>query len=300
MIPTVVEGIQLSHNSLKNWNFNAGIFNRIAPRSTGKFYRIGQSFGQYPSGRNPDGTPSDYRDNTDSRFIGIAKAKWTVKPGLSLELTEYYIDQVFNTLHFIPAYQWQNNTQRTFKVSGEWVRQDRISDGGNSDPSKRYFSDKSANVFGVQVSTQRKTGWRMSYNRITSDGRFLFPREWGREFLFGFQKRERSEGSGDSHSIMLATNHTCQFGKAKLISEFSAAHHWRTDVSDPSLNKYAFPDYTHINADLFFTHSAVPNLRPEFLVTYKFSPDDLTENPNVVINKVDMWQINVIVNYRFN
>lgn len=45
--------------------------------------------------------------------------------------------------------------------------------------------------------------------------------------------------------------------------------------------------------------SFVKNLQPELLLTYKQANGDIPENSNLILNKADMLQINLIVNYNF-
>ena len=140
----------------------------------------------------------------------------------------------------------------------------------------------------------------MAYNRILPNGQFLSPREWGREDLFSFQKRERSEGSADNHALVL--NYKTDFSAAKnlnLTSILSVGKHWKPDVTNAILNKYAMPDYTHINLDIFFKLKKFKNLRPELLLTSKIDNGDIPDNPNFFFNKVDMFHLDLIVNYNF-
>ncbi|MEJ2006149.1 MAG: hypothetical protein P8X57_14565, partial [Cyclobacteriaceae bacterium] len=167
------------------------------------------------------------------------------------------------------------------------------------DVDLRYFTDKNSNVFGIKVSTRKKVGWRLAYNRITDQGRFLFPREWGREFLFTFQKRERSEGIRDGHTLLLGFTRPFIFGKNKLNTDVNIGRHWTPDVTNASANKYAMPDYCHINLDLSYQNENLRGFAPEILITHKASRNGNVENPNIQLNKVDMWHFSLILNYRF-
>jgi len=76
-------------------------------------------------------------------------------------------------------------------------------------------------------------------------------------------------------------------------------HQWKPSPADALRNKYALPGYTHINLDLTAESDLVKNLVPELLLTYKIGRNDFPENPAYILNKVDMFQINMVVNYRF-
>ena len=78
-----------------------------------------------------------------------------------------------------------------------------VGDGGNTIDSLRYFNQNSSDILGLKIGYKSKVGLlSLGYDRILPNGQFLSPREWGREDLFSFQKRERSEGSADNHALV--------------------------------------------------------------------------------------------------
>ncbi|ELR73455.1 hypothetical protein C900_04307 [Fulvivirga imtechensis AK7] len=296
MIPTLEQGLWYSFAPNK-YKVQLGVFNAIAPRSTGEFFDIGTSIGKYPVGRNPDGKESRYAGNTISDFIAMANMNASPDKNIDVELSNYYVDGIFNTIYVRPTIKLgQKDTQ----LSMEYVRQDRLGDGGNSRDSLRYFTDKNANVLGAQMTFRWNAAKiTIGYDHILPGGRFLFPREWGRELLFSFQKRERSEGSADNHALVLTYDQTFTINNDKLRTVFSAGHHWKPPVTDPADNKYAQPGYTHLNFDIFYTSEKLKHLQPELLLVYKIGQGDFPENPNFILNKVDMFQVNFVVNYNF-
>ncbi|WP_034888655.1 OprD family outer membrane porin [Gillisia sp. Hel_I_29] len=298
MIPTLAQGLLYTYNSPKNNKIQAGVFNQIAPRSTGEFYSIGESIGTYGVGRNNEGTESLYGGNTQSDYLAIINADFNLTQSTSVEFWNYYTDNVSNTLYIKPKYQ----VSKSFHIEAEWLHQNRINNGGNAIDSLSYFQSNSSDNFGIKAAYDwSNSSLSLSYNRITKKGQFVFPREWGREFLFSFQKRERSEGTGDNHALVLYYTNTLAFGKEKfnLKTIFSAGHQWKPSVLDPILNKYAVPDYTHINLDLFFDIKKWKNLKPELLFVGKFASGDFPDNPNFYLNKTDLFHVDLILNYNF-
>ncbi|XOV93963.1 MAG: OprD family outer membrane porin [Bacteroidota bacterium] len=293
MIPTLEQGIWYSFQPEKI-KIQFGLFNQIAPRSTSRFMGIGESIGKYPVGRNPDGSVSHYDGNTKSDYVALLNVNFNPFKNLEIEVWEYYIDNVFHSTYLKPTMKINEKTA----ISAEWLHQDKISNGGNAIDSLRYFADRSSNVLGLQFSQKIGDGKLMvSYNHILKGGRFIFPREWGREMLFSFQKRERSEGSANSHALVAYYDRN--FGDNEWRGIFSIGHHWKPDVTNPDDNKYAIPNYYHANLDLFWMPEKLKGLRPELLMTYKIGSGDFPENPNFILNKVDMFQVNFIVNFNF-
>ena len=295
MIPTLEQGLWYTYQQEKR-KLELGVFNRIAPRSASGFMPVGQSIGVYPVGRHTNGRPSQYAGATGSDFIALAHLSLPIREKLRLEAWNYYTDNVFNALYLKPEYQLGGK----LSIAAEWLHESRVGAGGNAVDSLRYFTDARADVLGVQLSTRAGKGkLSLGYDYILPQGRFLFPREWGREFLFSFQKRERTEGAANNHAAVLCYDRSFGTTASKWRSIISLGHHWKPPVTDAAANKYAQPDYTHVNLDLFWQSEKLKGLRPELLLTWKRGSGDFPENPNFVLNKVDMFQINMVVNYNF-
>ena len=295
MIPTLEQGLWYKYQP-KKWKLQLGVFNQIAPRSTSGFFDIGESMSKYPVGRHVDGSRSQYAGNTQSDFIALMNADFQISEKIKMEVWDYYVDNVFHAIHIKPTIKFNNKTS----VSTEWLHQDRVGNGGNNVDSLRYFVDNTSNILGLQVSQKIGKGkLSIGYDHILKGGRFLFPREWGREFLFSFQKRERSEGAANNHALVAYYDQT--FGKDKNTWRgiFSVGHHWKPDVTNAADNKYAHPNYMHVNLDIFWLPQNIKGLRPELLLTYKKATGDFPDNPNFILNKVDMFQVNFVVNYNF-
>lgn len=297
MIPTLEQGLWYTYSSENLDKLHFGVFNAIAPRSAGQFFNIGESIGKYPAGRNPDGTPSQYPDHTHADFVALLGAEINAGDHLVLKGWNYYTDNIFNTVYITPSFRLNDGGSQ---LTLEWLHQDRVGTGGNSMERQRYFSDESSNIIGAQWRMK----WKQSvvtigYDHILKGGRFLFPREWGRESLFSFQKRERSEGTANNHALLVSYDHTLKWSSHALQTILSVGHHWKPAVTDAEDNKYALPDYTQINLDLFYQSEETRRLKPELLLVYKASHGNFPENPNFLINKVDMFQVNFVVNYNF-
>ncbi|HEU4858180.1 MAG TPA: hypothetical protein VFT15_00020, partial [Chitinophagaceae bacterium] len=135
-------------------------------------------------------------------------------------------------------------------------------------------------------------------SRITNEGRFLFPREWGREPLFTFLPRERNEGLGDVNAI--SVNFFKSYFRQKLKAEISAGYYELPDVKDTRLNKYGLPSYYQFNLDLKYSFSNfLDGLSAELLYLYKMRNGNIYEDLRYVIHKTEMQQINIIINYNF-
>ncbi len=298
MIPTLEQGIWYSYKPSKKYVFEAAIFNEIAPRSTGEFYNIGESLGTYPVGRNPDRSPSGYGNkNSASSYLALLHGQWQVSNKLKVNIWDYHVDNIFNMLYVNPELKLDD---KGTSLGLQWVMQNKVGDGGNAIDSLRYFTDEQSHVLATRFQFKvQKATISLAYSHIFSGGRFLFPREWGRESLYSFQKRERSEGTANNHAVVLYYNNVWKLGNNKLNGIFSIGHHWKPSVTDAAANKYAIPDYTHFNLDFFFHSDKFKRLKPELLLTYKRGSGNIPENPNFIFNKVNLFITNFIINYNF-
>jgi hypothetical protein len=298
MIPTLVQGFWYKFKINQSNLLQIGVLNQIAPRSTGKYFGIGESIGTYPVGRNSAGGSSQYFGNTISDYIVVLNSNLKITDKLQINLWNQYVDNISNSFYLKPNLE----LNQSVSVAMEWLHQNKVGDGGNALDSLRYFTNNSSDILGLKFDYKWKSSSiSLAYNRILPHGQFVSPREWGREDLFSFQKRERSEGTADNHALVFYYNTTVPIvkDKAEIVSILSLGRHWKPSVLDAVLNKYALPDYTHLNLDLFFNFKKLKNLKPELIVTAKVANGDVPNNPNFFFNKVDMVHVDLILNYTF-
>jgi hypothetical protein len=144
-----------------------------------------------------------------------------------------------------------------------------------------------------------KWHYSVNYNRITAEGRYLFPREWGRDPFFTFMPRERNEGFGDVHAFVLKIENQ---GAASIFkkSGFSIGYFQLPDVKDFALNKYGLPSYLQANLDVRFQLSQLmQGLEGQLLLVCKYGIGEIYNNPKYQFNKVNMVLTNFVLNYNF-
>lgn len=300
MRPTVESGLWLESSTIKNTKIEAGWLWQISPRSTVRWYGIGESIGLYPKGLNPDGTGSGYPENLKSAGIGLLGITRQFGQKTKLQVWNQYVDHIFNTV-FAQADHIQglkNGHKLHFGL--QLTHQDALADGGNKDAAKTYFEKGSkSNAISLQSGWERG-GWlaMAAYTRVSSDGRFLAPREWGREPFYTFMSRERVEGSGDTHSITGRVR--WQAPNKRLRLEAAYGHFYLPDVKNTALNKYAFPAFKQFNLDMRYAFGgALEGLRAQLLYVRKNRIGEVYGNDKYVINKVNISHFNAILNFTF-
>jgi len=301
MIPTLEQGVYYHYKPSTNFKFTTSFITHIAPRSTSKFYSIDQSIGLYPVGKNADGTNSQYKGRLKSKGLWVTSLSYK-KNNWSVNVWNYYVDNIFNTFFIEPSLGFKTNKiKHVFSL--QYINQLKINNGGNKIENQTYFHDNSSNIIGLKYKMSLPKRWIISanFNHITNDGQFLFPREWGREFLFVFQKRERLEGVANTNAWMVDVKKIFQLKRGSLLSvKLGYGQYYRPNAKDFAHNKYAMPANDQLNLDVFFfANKTKQGLGIEYLMAYKSALGNTYNNQNFILNKVNMFSHNFVVHYRF-
>ncbi|MFN0081879.1 MAG: OprD family outer membrane porin [Ferruginibacter sp.] len=300
MRPTGVEGFWFEMNEVKKLKLEGGWLYAISPRGTTKLFDIGESIGVYPTGVNIDGTKSQHANNLTSKGVFLAAAHVELNKNVTLQGWNVFTENIFNTTMLQTDFSLPLKDNNTIFAAAQFIRQDAVSNGGNEDAAKTYFEKGGkAITFGAKAGWKNKQ-WEASsnYNRITADGRYLMPREWGREPFFTFLPRERNEGLGDVHAIMGKVNYNIP--KIRVKTSLAAGYYKLPDVKDYRLNKYGVPSYTQVNTDVRYAFNKVlKGLEAQLLVVGKLNSGETYNNKRFEINKVNMVLYNFVLNYHF-
>ncbi|MGV3530426.1 MAG: hypothetical protein ACO1OO_16100 [Flavisolibacter sp.] len=297
MNTTAVEALWADLGTGEN-KIYGGLITGISPRSTYQWYTVAESMGIYPQGVNTDGSPSAYDKQLSSKGIALVGFSKTFSPALKLGGWNQFVENIFNT-SMLQINATVKSGQSNMLGSIQFTHQQKVIKGGNAEIQKTYFQHKASNVLSAMSGWQMQ-GWDVSlnYTRIFKTGRFLMPREWGREPFFTFLPRERNEGLGDVNAYVIKAGYT--IAKTGIAASVQAGHFQLPDVNDAALNKYRMPSYRQLNASFrYASHLLNKGLDIQLLYVLKKSAAAFPENNSFVFNKVDMSLYNVIVNFSF-
>jgi hypothetical protein len=182
----------------------------------------------------------------------------------------------------------------------QFIHTSKVGNGGNATLAKRYMQQDVATTFGGTFGWENKA-WKTSvnFNRITKKGRYLMPREWGRDPFYTFLQRERNEGLADVHAYVLKLGYSIpgtafKTGTAYGYFDLPAINNY------PS-NKYGMTSYHQINLDIRydFKGGLLSGLGTQLLYVYKSNAGTELVPEKNIINKVNMQQWNLVLNYNF-
>lgn len=289
----------LLFNYQKNaWDLTAAWFTQVTIRGTVDWYSIEESYGVYPFGRSPYGTPSQYKGNIETLGIGSVGIKHE-KNNFKSELWNYYNENVFNLTLGQTEYELKRE-KLSYHAGLQSFYQTAVNDGGNSNPEMAYIM-KGESTYGIggRLGVRKGNhGISANYLGISSQGRFLFPREWGREQFFASLPRERFEGSGAVTSFMLKYSYKIPDKGWNFFFGMSKVDHAELEAFEN--NKYGIPSYYHFVGHAEYKFKGYL----EGLDVQLFVANKTAQNPSEIpdefrINRVDLWNFNLVIDYRF-
>lgn len=299
MRPTIEEGAWLNINQSEKIGFNGGFIWSISPRSTVEWFKASNSIGIYPQGLNITGSKSNYKDNIESAGMAIANVYYKPFKGIEINIWDGYLENVMNTTMI--DVKNENNLSPKIKLyeAVMLIRQDAINNGGNLDQNKTYINKGAkANVVSTRIGIKnKKIDWNINYTHITKDGRYLMPREWGRDPFYTFMPRERNEGTGGVNAF--SSNFTVNSFNRHLKSGIGYGYFSLPDVTKFELNKYGMPSYHQINISSSYNFDKFwKGLEIRTLMAGKLNADDGKLAPKFIYNKVNMLNFNLIVDIK--
>jgi hypothetical protein len=298
MRPTAVEGVWMEVPFLKNNVFQLGWIYGMAPRSTRKWYDVGESVGIYPAGVDTSGKKSNYSGNLETKGVFLFNYSAKLQTWLNVQFWNLFFENVFNTTLVQLDIEHEIGSGTGY-VGSQNAIQIKAGQGGNADPALAYNQNrKSVFIFGASIGWKNKK-WdhSLNFNRISDGGKYLMPREWGRDFFYTFMPRERNEGFGDATAIVVKSLYKIN---KNVTVHGMLGKVYLPDVNNFYVNKYGFPSYTHLNVDIRYRFPGwFQGLEAQFLFVNKWKNGETYESPRFVINKVDMQLYNLILNFRF-
>lgn len=299
MRPTIVEGVWMKTGIKESWSFETGWLLRMSPRTTVSWYNTGESIGIYAPGVNTDGVKSSYPGNTSSKGILLTGVQFKNK-SLHVQVWNTWVENIMNTTLIQPAVSRPVSPKQKLRFALQYIYQHSSGNGGNAERSKAYY-EPGAHTWLVSAQAELQSAGHktnINYTHISHAGRFLMPREWGREYFFTFMPRERNEGLGGVNAYTLNHERNSRNQQWKWAAGYGIYFLPAPDLY--RLNKYGMPSYHQLN--VLAEHRCkgwLQHLDIQLLLALKKQLSGNALKPSYVINKVNMLNTNFVVNYHF-
>ena len=298
MKPFVFEGLWSSLHFGKKHQVQTGWLTQVSPRSMTQFFPMHEAIGLKSQGRQPDGTPAAYHEAAPTRGIGVVGWQYDSQETWKVEVWEFYLDRLTNINWLQAEGQWG-----PWVAGGQYVLQLSHPYQQQLDYQARYYhpgevGQVAAARFGLRGSHWEVTG---NYLHSFSQGRFLCPRELGRERLYTSIPRSWVEGLGSTDVVTLIGRYRQDLPQQNQLSaEVRGSTVFTPAPTDYALNKYGAQPYYQVNAALNYEcFGKLEGLNVQLLYIYRghYAEGDLT--PQELFNQYDMHQLNLITNLNF-
>lgn len=298
MNPYMFGGAWAEINALKNQKIQIGWINKVAPRSRTEWYSIEQAIGLNNNGFQPDGTKAKYHQIAGSKGIGIIGYTNTSIKNLKIQFWDFYFDKLANT-------NWLQLDYKKGKFIGgfQYVRQTAASAQKNIEYESRFYQpNQTGNLFVFKAGYKsKKVEMTANYLHALATGRFVFPRELGRERLYTSLPRGWFEGLGDANVLTFIFKFKPKEGVLnKFSSDIRLMNVYTAGINNFEFNKYNIQSYTQLNAILEYKLDGfMKGMDFQLLYIVKKNHKNTDTNPQLIFNKTNYTQINFITNIRF-
>lgn len=297
MRPTLEEGLWVESAPKKAWKLQAGVINRIFPRSTTQWMNLNESVGIYGLGVNSLSGKSQLKIDGAARKLFMLNADCKLGHSTLLRYWNVAFERVMNT-QMIEFRQTQNMLGGEGAFNLMWIQQNALADGGNKELLLTYFQPGSqSNVFSTQLTwKKKKSHYNISYTHILDGDRYLMPREWGRDPFYTFMPRERNEGLANVHAFTAQCSKGLPSG---LKLGLGLGYYRLPSIFNVEQNKYGMPSYGQVNTSASYSfHGIWEGLEIRLLIAGKTNMDAENVPLKNQINKVNMINSNLIVDFR--
>ncbi|MDX5345604.1 MAG: porin, partial [Hymenobacteraceae bacterium] len=269
MKPYSVQGVRVQVPYQHKALLTLAWLDHFSPRSTVSWYRAEEVIGIYSLGVDENGNRSGYKHHISTKGVAVASLQFKPNAKLQAETWNYWLENISNTSYGRAVYAVNPN----IKMGAEALYQFQVGNGGNAEAAKTYFPDQEQWVLGSMLAFEPQN-WHLSLNylHLGSGGRFLFPKEFGREQFFSTLSRGRLEGLGNSDALTLKAR---RYFKNQFSVEVGITKTWLPAPTNFRYNKYGYDDSWTGVADIHYkpTLERLKGFQFRLMYVARFSPN---------------------------
>ncbi|KAB1064798.1 hypothetical protein [Salibacter halophilus] len=297
MMPFVYQGIWSEYQHAKGKSF-LGVINGIGSRGMTNWYSLNDGIGIIGRGLQPDGTISNYRKKSDTRALVVAGHQHKIGKKWSVNLWTNWLDRIYG-IHWLEGHYENEN----ILAGVQYVFQHALPKQEQLDYNHRYYQPgENANIIAAKLGT-KLSNWLLTGNYLHTfeGGRFLYPRELGRDNFFTSEPRSWQDGFGNSDVMKLKANYRINNSKyGDINAGFAYNRIFSVSQKDLENNKYAIPPYSQLTSDIQYSFNGMlKGLDLRFIYIYRISDENITIPEKNMFYRTYFSHYNLIVNVNF-
>lgn len=296
MKPFVFEGISLAYNRPEKARLSAAWLFAASPRSMVEWYAMNETIGKQANGVQPNGVKANYHKTAQTKGVGFVGIECAPNTNVKANYWLFYFDQLFFA-NYAELILENNSTTLGIQSIVELPHKKQSA----LEYEKRYMQpDELPALLAAKLEYRLKHfKWSLNASKIFKSGRFLFPRELGREAVYTSVPRSWVDGLGAAELVTLKCDFAPQNPKWKGFSinqAFTSA--WLHQ--SPAFNKYQLASYFQSNTFLRYRFNHfLKGYEIALLYIYKADHPGAEWEPAQSFNLSNYHQINFVQNINF-
>ncbi|MBT8281891.1 MAG: hypothetical protein KJO16_09950 [Muriicola sp.] len=291
MKPFAFKGVWFQFNKNKH-SINLSWLDRVSPRSTVEWFNFNEAIGLVNNGFQPNGELADYRDKTESKGIALLQYENKTKHA-NIKANHWYLDNIHHTsmLEMDLHYNfWKLDMQYAIQIPDSFQKELAY--------EERYVQpEENGQVLSAKLAYEPED-WHIgvAFTRAFDSGRFLFPKELGRDHFFTSIPRSRLEGFGDTEVLTFSGEY--KFNRERLLLGLDLTEVFGPRAGDVEFNKYNLDEYYQLNLRLHYEFIGFfQGLNFDVLFIHKENRNN--SDPEIIFNTSNFDQFSVVANYNF-
>ncbi|GAA0758952.1 hypothetical protein [Psychroflexus lacisalsi] len=273
-------------------SLDMGWLNRVSPRSSYDWFDFQDAFGLVNQGFQPNGDDANYRNFYPSKGIAVVNYGF-VGNNLNFHFYNFLIDKISNISWFEADFTYQS-----YKIGIQYSHSRPLDYGDQLNYVNRYLQpDEEANVISSEL-IWFNSNWKIgvAYTHAMDTGRFLFPKEIGRDNFYTSIPRSRLEGLGGVDVFTFKIDYHSLSPNMKIgfnYQDLSGA-----EVGDFHFIKYNIDSTRQFNTQLTYSPKGFfKGLSFELLWVYIENKNE--KQPELFFNRSNFHQLNFVTNFYF-
>ena len=292
MMPFVHRGGWAHLNFNSKHQVNIGWLDGVSPRATTQWFAMDEALGLFNNGFQPNGEKADYHNFYPSSGIGIINYNFR-NEHYQLNFYDYYHDKIMNTIWAEVAYKLTD-----FSFGIQYVYQNPFSYSEDLAYINRYVQPgENGQVLSSQLGwEQARLKLAFAYTHAFDSGRFLFPKELGRDRFFTSISRSRLEGMGNVDVFVFKTEYRFLRDNFNIGLEMQQVR--GAKVGDFKFNKYNVDESFQVNSHLSYrARGFFEGLSFDILWVHRKNLNHT--NAESIFNRSNYNQLNFVTNFNF-
>lgn len=271
---------------------NIGLLDGVSPRSTTEWFDLEEGIGLFFNGFQPNGERANYHEIYPVNGIGVINYNYKIK-NFNLAIYDVLIDKLHNTVWTEANYVYDG-----FNLGLQYVYQTPMNFSEGLAYENRYIQpDENGQVISSQLGWgNNRFNFAFAYTHAFDTGRFLFPKELGRDRFFTSIPRSRLEGLGAANVYTLKGEFLLPRPDLHFGVELQQVK--GTTPGDFHFNKYNVDESMQINTHLTYAVKGfLEGLSFDLLWVYLENKN--TRDAESIFNKSNFNQLNLVTNFIF-